>query len=337
MSSSGVYGTYSNNFGDGNGTWGGYIRRAAQVRFPGTECSGSLGNHFYEIDTLNLGGDICTTGNIGIGSTTFGTNAAQVFLQANGTAPSSSPADCYQQYSADVGGTAGEAGVHFRDELGLLTILGDGGAVLDKTSGKGIKVDTSTPTFGWRDLLGDQFSKNTGGTKPLLTTYNGAIDAWQFSNGDEAFMTFHIPHDYVAGTDIHLHIHWSQNNAGATGGTIDFKYFAIYAKGHNQASGSVFTSTPITASFSSIDINDGEAGLTQYQQHFTEVVISAATATAALFDKDDFEPDGVIELTLEMDANNLTGTPSDPFIHYVDLHYQSTNIGTKDKVPDFYT
>ncbi len=210
--------------------------------------------------------------------------------------------------------------------------------VLPKTAGKGIKVDQTTPTFGFADLLGDQFSKNTGGTKPTLTVYNGDVDAWQFTNGDEAFLSYHIPHDYVPGTDIHLHVHWSQNAAGATGGTIDFKYFAIYSKGHNQASGSTFTSTPITATFSSININDGGSGLNQYQQHFTEVTISAASATAALFDRDDFEPDGVIELTLEMDADNLTGTPSSPFIHYVDIHYQTTSvIGTKSRIPDFYT
>lgn len=209
--------------------------------------------------------------------------------------------------------------------------------VFDKSSGNGIKVDTTTPTFGFADLLGDQFSKNTGATKPTLATYNGATKAWQFSNGDEAYLSYHIPHDYVPSTDIHLHVHWSQNNAGATGGTVDFKYFAIYAKGHNQASGSAFTSTPITATFSSIDINDGGSGLNQYQQHFTEVTISAASATVALFDRDNFEPDGVIELTLEMDATNLTGTPSDPFIHYVDIHYQTTGlIGTKSRTPDFY-
>ncbi len=234
-------------------------------------------------------------------------------------------------------------GVDAEDTLsvkGLSNYSFDGNLILPKTSGIGIKVDTASPTFGFADLLGDQFSKNTGGTKPTLTAYNGAVDAWQFSNGDEAFLTYHIPHDYVAGTDIHLHIHWSQNNAGATGGTIDFKYFAIYAKGHNQASGSVFTGfsgNPITATFSSIDINDGGAGLTQYQQHLTEVTISAASATAALFNRDDFEPDGVIELTLEMDANNLTGTPSDPFIHYADIHYQTNGIiGTKSRTPDFY-
>ncbi|KKK54874.1 hypothetical protein LCGC14_3080290, partial [marine sediment metagenome] len=113
--------------------------------------------------------------------------------------------------------------------------------IIDKASGNGIKVDTTAPTFGFADLLGDQFSKNTGATKPTLVAYNGAVDAWQFSNGDEAFLSYHIPHDYVPSTDIHLHVHWSQNNTGATGGTIDFKYFAIYSKGHNQASGSTFT------------------------------------------------------------------------------------------------
>lgn len=210
--------------------------------------------------------------------------------------------------------------------------------VLPKTSGVGIKVDQVSPTFGFADIIGDQFSKNTGATKPTLIAYNGVINAWQFGNGDEAYMSFHIPHDYVIGTDIHLHIHWSQNAAGATGGTLDFRYTAIYAKGHNQVSGSVFTTIPKTALFSSININDGGSGLLQYQQHLTEVTISAATATAALFDRDDFEPDGVIELTFEMDADNLTGSASSPFIHFVDIHYQTTGIiGTKDKAPNFYT
>ena len=211
--------------------------------------------------------------------------------------------------------------------------------VTDKASGNGIKVDAITPTFGFADLLGDQFSKNTGATKPVLTTYNGVINGWQFGDGDEAYLTYHIPHDYVPGSDIFLHIHWSQTSATATGGTIDFKYFAIYAKGHNQVTGSTFTTTPITATFSSIDINDGGSGLNQRQQHLTEVIISGASATSALFDRDDFEPDGVIELTFEMDANNLTNSVSvlDPFIHFVDIHYNTTGlIGTKDKAPDFY-
>ena len=203
--------------------------------------------------------------------------------------------------------------------------------VLPKTSGKGIKIDTATPTFGWRDLLGETTTRNIGATKPSFEAYNGAILQYRFSDGDLEHYDFHIPHDYVAGTDIHLHIHWSQISTTNTGGTIDFKYFAVYSKGHNQAA---FTGTPITDTFTSAD-----AGTTQYQQHITETIISGASATAALFDRDDLEPDGVILLTLEMDSNDLTDSVgvTDPFILFVDIHYQSTNIATKDKVPDFYT
>lgn len=228
-------------------------------------------------------------------------------------------------------------GLHYRQivvpELRILTDL-----ILSKHSGNGIKVDTDFPTFGFADIIGDQFSKNTGATKPTLAAYNGAVKAWQFGDGDEAYISYHIPHDYVPGTDIFLHIHWSQTSASVTGGTLDFRYSSIYAKGHNQVAGSIFTSTPKTDIFSSIDINDGDSGLNQYQQHLTEIIISGEEATAALLDRDDFEPDGVIELTLEMDANNLTDSVSvlDPFIHFVDIHYQTTGlIGTKDKAPGF--
>lgn len=261
--------------------------------------------------------NIITTGGVTAGASTFGDGGVTNYFAIDATG------NIGFNGSAEV-----ETNMPFADAVF---------PILDKASGNGIKVDTTAPTFGFADLLGDQFSKNTGGTKPTLTAYNGAVDAWQFTNGDEAFLSYHIPHDYVKGTDIFLHVHWSQNAAGATGGTLDFKYFAIYAKGWNQAAGSAFTTTPITATFSSIDINDGGAGLTQYQHHLTEVQITAATATAALFDRDDLEPDGVIELTLEMDADNLTGTPSSPFIHYVDIHYQTTGlIGTKSREPDFY-
>ena len=213
---------------------------------------------------------------------------------------------------------------------GVVYLIGDTNIVFQKASGKGIKVDTTTPTFGWRDLLGETTTRSTGANKPSFEAYNGEINQYRFAAGKHEHYDFHIPHDYVIGTDIHLHIHWSQISTTNTGGTVNFKYSAVYAKGHNQAA---FTGTPITDTFTSAD-----AGTTRYQQHITETIISGASATSALFDRDDLEPDGLILLTLEMDANNLTDGVSvtDPFIHYVDVHYQSTNISTKDKVPDFY-
>lgn len=318
----------ANCFGDANGTWGTYLQSVGQAEFTGTECSGSLGNHFYEIDNLNPGGDICTTGNIGIGSTTFGSNASQVVLVETGTPPGSSIANAFQMYSADVGGVADEAGAHFRDELGLLTILGGGGAVLDKTSGKGIKVDTTTPTFGWRDLLGQIRTRGVGSDDPNDATYNGNIKAYQFSVGDECWVDYHIPHDYVPGTDIYLHFHWSHNSAIVTGGSVTWGADITYAKGHDQAA------FPATVNITVV----GNASTTQYQHIITEVQISTSGGGANQIDTDNLEPDGVIMIRGYLSANNITsgGAVPDPFLHFKDIHYQSTNIATKNKVPDFY-
>ena len=64
-------------------------------------------------------------GSVGIGQTSFGTNADKVIALSNGTAPTTSPADAVQVYSADRGGTAGKAGLHIRTEDGTTHVFSD--------------------------------------------------------------------------------------------------------------------------------------------------------------------------------------------------------------------
>jgi len=64
--------------------------------------------------------------NIGLGQTTFGTNATKTLALSTGVAPTTSPADAFQMYSADVDGVAGKAGVHFRVENGGIVGIGKG-------------------------------------------------------------------------------------------------------------------------------------------------------------------------------------------------------------------
>jgi len=204
---------------------------------------------------------------------------------------------------------------------------GVGHVIVPKEENNGIKVDVLTPTFGWRDLLG-KVTNAGGANKPTNATYRGGISQFQFSAGDESIIEFHIPHDYVKGTDIFLHVHWSHISTLVTGGTITFTAESIYAKGHNQAP----FSAPATGTFT------GDASTTQYQHIVSETQLSASTPGGLQIDTDDLEPDGVIIMRLEMTTNNITssGAVPDPFIHFVDVHYQSTNIATKDKAPDFY-
>jgi hypothetical protein len=67
---------------------------------------------------VQVSGNFYVTNNVGIGQTTFGTSAAKVMAFNNGTAPSTSPADAFQLYSADI--TAGNAAPHFRTENGAV-------------------------------------------------------------------------------------------------------------------------------------------------------------------------------------------------------------------------
>jgi len=60
-------------------------------------------------------------GNLGLGTTTFGTSAVKVLAIKNGTAPSTSPTDTPQIYSADI--TAGNAAIHTRTENGAIIKL----------------------------------------------------------------------------------------------------------------------------------------------------------------------------------------------------------------------
>lgn len=81
-------------------------------------------------------------GNFGYGTTSFGTGAVTVFSVANGTAPSTSPADVTQFYSADQ--AAGNACFHTRTELGDVVKLFKGAAVADAAGGATIDAEART-------------------------------------------------------------------------------------------------------------------------------------------------------------------------------------------------
>lgn len=210
-----------------------------------------------------------------------------------------------------------------------ISLLGDGvvtgNLTLPKTSGKGIRVDTTTPTFGFRDILGNVTQLNIGASKPTFAIYRDTLRSFQFAVGKEEYFEFHIPHDYVAGSNIFLHIHWSHISASVTSGAVTFEYEISYSKSHD---GGAF---PASVTGTVVQT----ASTTQYKHMLAEGQVSAASPSGSQIDSDDLEPDGVILCRVEVQANSMSAS-TDPFIHYVDIHYHSTNIATKDKAPNFY-
>ena len=114
--------------------------------------------------------------------------------------------------------------------------------VFGQYSGIGLKFDTTTPSYGWRDLVGQIVPRVGGGAAPALAALRGTrVLSYAFSVNDVIDnITYHIPHDYVPGSDLFLHVHWSHNGT-AISGTLGISYFVQYAKGYNQA-GHIFNS-----------------------------------------------------------------------------------------------
>jgi hypothetical protein len=210
---------------------------------------------------------------------------------------------------------------------------------LSGTSGTGVKIDLTTPTFGWKDLTGEIITKGVGPSDPDWVTYRGSLSQYRFSAGHvhEAWLNFHIPHDYVPGSDLFVHVHWSQITVD-TGGTAGVPgvakwYFDIsYSDGHGTAGGSADPFiAPITVSVTQ------QGSTTQYGHMIAEVQFTNNGGTGGLINSNTIQVDGVIIVRIYRDPADVADTLNqDPFVHYVDIHYQSTNLPTKNKSPNFY-
>lgn len=211
---------------------------------------------------------------------------------------------------------------HLRDNL-----------VLPKASGKGILTDPDAPTYCWRDLEGTFLFDDAGANALSLAAYRGGlVRQYAASASDKVDCIFHIPHDWAPGSDLYLHVHWSHNGTTITG-NIQFDWAFTHAKGHNQAN------FPAEKTAQVIYATTNIATTPQYRHRIEEVAITAGSADSNHFDRADIEVDGLLLVTLTMGAiPTITGgSPNEPFIHCIDLHYQSTGVGTKQKAPNFYT
>ena len=211
--------------------------------------------------------------------------------------------------------------------------------VMDSASGGGMKVDLLNPTFGWRDILGPIGIKTGGATDPVWAVYRGSIYAYSFNTATaEAFFVYHIPHDYVPGTDMYIHMHWSQNvvdTGGAAGvpGNVEWNFDITYADGHGTPGGAA---DPFVAPITVTVVQ--QASTTQYGHMIAEVQFTSDGGSATTIDRNTVRVDGLILCRVYRIKGNAADTLNQaPFGHTADIHYQSNNSATKNKSPDFYT
>lgn len=212
-----------------------------------------------------------------------------------------------------------------------------GNLTVPKTAGHGILVDTDIPTNGWQDLLGEPHVEVAGANDPTWAAFRGTLNEYQFSQVllNEVWFKYHTPHDHVPNSDVYLHIHWAQatvDTGGAAGAPGNVKWYAdiSYAKGHGTPGGAADAfGAAVTVSL----VQQGST--TQYGHMLAETVCT--DNGAALIDRSRIEPDGVFKIRVYRDPADAADTLNQsPFLIYADLHYQTTNVGTKQKAPNFY-
>jgi len=217
-----------------------------------------------------------------------------------------------------------------------------GNLVLPKTTNTGIKLDTTTPTFGYKDLIGQINPHVGGGIAPTSTLIKGTgthMRSWAFSAGDVIdSVIFHIPHDYLPGSDIFLHCHYKHAGTAISGNLV-LDWYVNYCKGYTQA-GQIFgNEINITQTISTPNI----ATIPRYSHNIAEFQLSNNGGNTTHLDRNLIEVDGIINVsitatTIPTITGAPTGSANEPFIFMIDIHYQTTGvIGTKDKNFPFYT
>jgi hypothetical protein len=171
-----------------------------------------------------------------------------------------------------------------------------------------------------------------GGANPFtLYQYDTAGYYWEYSTTDgigkisQGYMSFHIPHDWLPGTDMFIHLHISTTST--TTKTCAFLVRAGVAK-----SGSVI---PSLASIGTI--SNTFAGAADVRRHIVSEIPLTGIGLLAV---SDMEVDGIIfvHLYYQRGANgDNMGTTERTYIHFMDVHYQGDGVlsGTRYKVAPF--
>jgi hypothetical protein len=200
------------------------------------------------------------------------------------------------------------------------TMLTDDSFVIQTAAGVTKKIKaTNTKLIGYEDILFVPTEAPNGSTGPSLTTFRGNIKLGAFtgtgSTVQELFGALHIPHNYVAGTDIYLHIHWSHIIASPTG-NVNWKMDYSIARGFG------FEAFPAPTT---IDLT--QAAGAQYNHHIIES--TAITGT-------NIEVDTLVLLRIYRDPADVLDTfANDAYFLRADAHIQVDNRATKEKTRPF--
>ncbi len=181
-------------------------------------------------------------------------------------------------------------------------------------------LNTFGGTTGWRDLKGDINVRGNGSNNPVWAAFRDGLYAYDFhaSVMNEAWVSYHIDHDYAPGTPVYLHAHWAPKTVNT--GVVRFGFEYAIAKGHDQEAFPTSTTVYVESNISSNR---------QYKHMVAEIGTGISSAS--------IEPDSLILVRIFRDATHINDTfPDVAPVLTADCHYQADRVATKNRAPNFY-
>jgi hypothetical protein len=219
------------------------------------------------------------------------------------------------------GGTGGSVGpATFGNAAGTLLIRGDGSTEFSSTD-----VEWGTSQGGvWMDLHATMMPPTAGATIPALTAVGGgsAMFLPQWAVNDQTWVQWHINHDYVPGSSIYFHFHWTTD--GTSTNTTKWQFTYYHARGHQQEA----FSPALNGAGTVVTVTQAAQGTAYYH-----MVAETAAVTIA-----NLEPDSIILCEIKRITNGGTDNADRVFGlmgQSADLHYLSSRPGTKNRAFPF--
>lgn len=163
----------------------------------------------------------------------------------------------------------------------------------------------------WEDLRAPANGINPVGS-PSAATPNTADGSLTFAKGNVACAWFQLPHNYKAGSDLHVHIHWSKSSThnGVCNWQMKYKWANL---GETMPAFSLLTKG--TEIFPNSNITDRHAML-----DFPDISGAGKTLSSMV---------GIYIARVSDGDDTFTGTGN---LYEIDIHYQLDSMGSRQEL-----
>jgi hypothetical protein len=176
---------------------------------------------------------------------------------------------------------------------------------------------------GWNDYVISGLSLPLAHVNaPTLTLFRDGLYLPAFVGtgiqSQYVYAAIHIQHDYLPGTPLYPHVHWTHINAAPTG-SVKWQIEYSVSKGHSVGTFGASTTVSVV-----------QAAAAQYTHHIAEV------ADGDVIPATNVEPDSVVLIRLIRDpADAADDFADDAYLVAIDLHYKSQMCLTNEKASPF--